>query len=127
MMTRSITALGVLVLGLGVLTACSEKKSEVSFNKDIMPIFEKNCLECHAQGSEGETKSGLGLYSYAALMKGTKFGPVVVPGSSLNSVLNQVVEGRTDKSIHMPHGKAHIYDEDIAKLKAWVDEGAKDN
>ncbi|MCK7580275.1 MAG: hypothetical protein MZV65_34635 [Chromatiales bacterium] len=45
------------------------------------------------------------MSSYESLMKGTKFGPVIVPGSSLTSALNMLVEGRADPSIKMPHGK----------------------
>jgi mono/diheme cytochrome c family protein len=115
-----------LMLGTGLVAGCGNK-GEVSFQKDVMPIFKANCLKCHAQGAEGYEKSGLGLYSYEAVMKGTKFGPVVKPGDSLSSVLNQVVEGRVDKSIHMPHGGSPLPEEDIATLKAWVQQGAKNN
>jgi hypothetical protein len=60
-------------------------------------------------------------------MKGTKFGPVVKPGRGLDSPFNQVLEGRVDKSIQMPHGGTPIAEESVKTLRSWVDQGAKNN
>jgi hypothetical protein len=49
------------------------------------------------------------------------------PGDAFTSALNMLVEGRVDKSIRMPHGRDKLSNEDIAVLKAWVNEGAKNN
>jgi hypothetical protein len=65
--------------------------------------------------------------SYQALMKGGKFGPLVKPGDALTSTLNILVEGRAHSSIRMPHGREKLPDKDIDTLKAWVNEGAKNN
>ncbi len=122
------TIISGVALGSCLLAGCSDNTSSaVSFQNDVMPILEKNCLECHAEGAKGEMETDLGMYSYEVLMKGTKYGPVVVPGSSLTSVLNQVVEGRVDKSIQMPHGRTQLYEDDVMTLKTWVDQGAKNN
>ncbi len=117
-----------------------EKKEEapartVSFSKDVAPILTANCLECHKPGGMGHIASGLMLsteeapdkLSYEGLMKGTKFGPIVIPGNSLGSALNMLVEGRADPSIRMPHGKDPLTPEQLETLKLWVDQGAKNN
>ncbi|MHB8668599.1 MAG: c-type cytochrome [Burkholderiales bacterium] len=101
--------------------------SGVSFSKDVQPILAKNCSECHSPGGPGFVASGLDTTSYQALMKGGKFGPLVKPGDALTSTLNMLVEGRAHSSLRMPHGREKLPDEDIEKLKAWVNEGAKDN
>jgi hypothetical protein len=82
----------------------------------------------HEPGQPGYEASGLALASYADLMEGTRYGPVVVPGDSLNSVLIMLVEGRADPSITMPHGDARppTFGE-IETLKTWVEQGAADN
>jgi hypothetical protein len=118
----------VLVLSLVSLlpAGCSGEK-KVSFKKDVMPILQANCLKCHAPGGKGDVQSGFHMDTYENLMKGTKHGPVIMPGSSLNSVFNQVVEGRVDKSISMPHGGEMLSDKDIKTLKLWVDQGAENN
>jgi hypothetical protein len=114
-----------------VLGACStqDESPAVSFKNDLMPILQANCVECHnGAAAEGTAASGVLLDSYAGVMKGTKFGPIVDPGHPAGSVLNQVIEGRVDKSIAMPHGTAQPLPEAKQKLfRDWVAQGAKDN
>lgn len=101
--------------------------SGVSYSKDVQPILAKNCSECHSSGKEGFVASGLDTTSYEALMRGGKFGPLVKPGDALSSTLNMLVEGRAHASLRMPHGREKLPDKDIETLKAWVNEGAKNN
>lgn len=117
------TILGVSVLAN--LGGCSD--AQVSYQKDVFPILEENCLECHTAGGKGVEKSGLLMSSHAELMKGTKFGPVVVAGDPLTSVLNQVVEGRVSKEIRMPHGKRALTKAEQEAIHNWVAQGARDN
>jgi hypothetical protein len=53
----------------------------MSFKDDVLPIFKGRCIDCHQPGGEGYEKSGLDLRTYAGVMKGTKFGAMVVPGN----------------------------------------------
>ena len=115
----------VLVAGMALAAGCAPRN--VSYAKEIQPLLTKYCSECHAPGKEGFTASGLETTSYDALMKGGKFGALVKPGDAFTSALNMLVEGRVDKSIRMPHGRKKLSDEEIAILKVWVDEGAKNN
>jgi hypothetical protein len=128
-MSLKNTLLLAVPLTASMLLACgTEKKpNEVSFQQDVMPILKARCLACHIKGGKGYEKSGLLMDSYENLLKGTKFGKVIVPGNSLNSVFNQVVEGRVDKSITMPHGGEQLVKTEIEILKTWVDQGAKNN
>lgn len=121
-----------LVLGLGFLAGCSTEAppKQISFKQQVAPILKKACAECHtAPKSEGYQKSGLAVTSYEELMKGTLHGTVVVPGQSLNSSLNRLAEGRpgVDPSIQMPHGKVKLPEAELAMLRQWVDQGAKNN
>jgi len=94
----------------------------------VLPIFQDYCLGCHVPGGKGYEKSGLDLRTYKGLMKGTKFGPVVKPGSSLSSTLNVLVSGHADPSITMPLGvKGGLPKDKTDLLNRWVDQGAKDN
>ncbi len=120
-----------LVLGFGALAGCGGGSEQtVSFKKDVYPILKAKCLECHiAPDKEGYQKSGLALSTYEELMKGTKIGPVIVPGQSLNSSLNRLIEGRpgVDPSIQMPHGKVKLPEAELTTIRKWVDQGAKNN
>ena len=120
-----------LILGLGALGGCSEPSDKpVSFQKDLIPILKSSCAECHTPPKgEGYQKTGLAVGTYEELMKGTKMGPVIVPGQSLNSSLNRLIEGRpgVDPSIQMPHGKVKLPEAQLVLLRKWVDQGAKNN
>ena len=116
-----------LSLGAAVTVADAADKA-VSYKQDVMPILQTSCGECHSQGGKGTAKSGLLLDSYEHLMKGTKYGPIVDPGHSINSVLVQVVEGKqVAPALRMPHGKVKMSDASIKVIKEWVDQGAKNN
>ena len=124
-MKNRIVQAGVLLSATLALSACGQK--EISYVADVQPIIKQYCLECHAEGGEGQMKSGLVMSSYDSLMKGTKFGSIVKPGDSLSSVLIMLVEGRADPSIKMPHDKDSLPKEQIEVLKKWVEQGAKNN
>ena len=124
-MTTGILRASALLAAASLLAACGQK--EISYRADVQPILKQYCLECHADGGDGYAKSGLLMTSHESLMKGTKFGAIVKPGDGLGSVLIQLVEGRADPSIKMPHGKAALPKEQIQVLKQWVVQGAKNN
>lgn len=120
------------VLGLSVLAGCSGEQPDklVSFQKDVFPVLKASCAECHTPpDGEGYQKSGLAVGTYEELLKGTKMGPVIIPGQSLNSSLNRLIEGRpgVNPSIQMPHGKVKLPEEKLVLIRKWVDQGAKNN
>ena len=118
-----------LPLTASMLLACGteEKPKEVSFQQDVMPILTAKCVDCHVAGGEGYEKAGLLMDSHENLLKGTKYGKIIEPGDSLSSVFNQVVEGRVDETISMPHGGKQLVKTEVEILKTWVDQGAKNN
>ena len=115
------TALSALAIGC-------DQEPQVSFSQDVQPILQTNCGECHSTGGAGLEKSGLDMSSYDGLMKGTRFGPVIQPSDSVSSTLVLLVEGKADPSIKMPHGEGKsLSDSEIATIKSWIDQGAKNN
>lgn len=118
------------VVGVVVLAGCSKEPEElpVSFSKDVMPVLQKHCSECHLPGGVGEVASGLDLSSYESTMKGTKFGAIVRPGDSTSSTLSILTEGRADPSINMPHGdRPPLSKEETGIIAKWINQGAENN
>lgn len=110
-----------------LLAACSNEPA-VSFSQDVNPILEKNCLSCHQSGGSGYEVSGLSMVSYDDLMNGTSAGPMVIGGDVEGSNLLVLMEGRADPSISMPHGAMDpVPASNIATIKLWVAQGAKNN
>jgi hypothetical protein len=124
-MTKPTALLALSALTVALLqTGCSGEKP-LTYQANIKPILDANCAECHVPGGKGFEKTGLLLDSYDGLMKGTQFGPIVIPGSSVSSTLYRLVSGKADPSIRMPHGKGPLPDADISTIAAWIDQGAK--
>ena len=123
-MFRHIESISLSLLMILLASGCSKS---VSFSADIQPILSKHSLECHKKGEQGHEKSGLSMDTYAELMSGTRYGPVIVPGNSISSTLFRLIDHKANKAINMPHDKSKIPDNEIALIKAWIDEGAKNN
>jgi len=123
-MSRHIATMTVLPLMMVLASGCSK---EVSFAKDVHPILDRHCMECHVKGEKGHLESGLSMGSYAELMKGTNFGSVIVPGDSISSTLSRLISHKADKSINMPHDKQMIPAKQIKLISTWIDQGAKNN
>ena len=102
-------------------------QSKKSFREDVVPIFVGRCVSCHQPSGEGTAKSGLDLTSYAGVMKGTKFGPMVIPGEPETSNLMLLLDWRASPDLRMPHGKKQLSSCDRNDIRAWIREGAKDN
>lgn len=124
-MTKHTALIALSALSAALLqTGCSGEKP-LTYQADIKPILEANCIECHVPGGKGFEKTGLRMDSYDGLMKGTQFGPVIVPGSSVSSTLYRLVSGQADPSIRMPHGQASLSEAEVSTLATWIDQGAK--
>ena len=127
MNTQRWGMLAVATTALLAVSAC-ERTPTVSYQKDVVPILDKHCKSCHVPGQPGYVVSGFELGSYDTLMKGTQFGPVVLPRHPLTSVLVMLIEGRVDPSLKMPHGDASTPSQDeILTIRRWVEQGAKNN
>lgn len=128
-----------LLLSLGIALFCFAQagcEREVSYSADVKPILDNYCIGCHSGSGEGEVASGFAVDDYESLMRGTRFGKVVVPGSSMSSSLYLVIAQKTDPKIHMPphhddslaQGRGFaLSPENIETIGAWIDQGAKDN
>ncbi|OQW90706.1 MAG: hypothetical protein BWK79_19030 [Beggiatoa sp. IS2] len=128
MTKKMLIALGLLLSSTLLISCSSDEEERVSFKQEIYPLLQKYCVSCHIPPEgQGFKKSGLSMESYKKLMDGTQHGPIIIQGESINSSLNRMVEGRVDPSIKMPHGDKQLTKEEIALLKRWVDQGAKNN
>jgi len=127
-LTRNLV-IAVLFAGASSLPPSAAIAAElpISFKDEVQPVLERRCTECHQPGGEGYEKSGLDLRSYEGLMKGTKFGPMVVPGDPLVSNLLVVLEGRASPKIRMPFHQEPLRRCYVQIIRKWIAEGAKPN
>ena len=108
------------------LPPASDKK-DVTYQKDIKPIFEAACVKCH---SGEKAKGKLRLDSLAGTLKGGHDGKVLLPGNSAKSDLVLSVAHVGDEDGWMPPlrnraGIKPLADQQIGLIRAWIDQGAK--
>jgi hypothetical protein len=106
-------------LSLAVLPLAAADK--VDFAKDIKPILEKSCVECH---SAAKTKGKLRLDTKELALKGGSSGEILVAGKSGESELfRRVALPKGDDDIMPPEGEPlSKAQQDL--IKAWIDQGA---
>jgi len=118
------------VLGVGGSNpscAAGPKQPPVSFADDVLPVFQIRCASCHAPNGEGYKASGLDLTSYQGVMKGTRFGAMVIAGDPDSSNLMRLIDWRVNPQLRMPHNKKQLSSCDRDAIRTWIRQGAKDN
>lgn len=130
-MRTLITTVGILSVGLLPVLAAdvdisklppAAAKKELTFAKDIKPLFEKSCFKCHG---EEKQKGKLRVDSAEAIRKGSEHGEVIVIGKSEKSSLVHAIAGLLDDMMP-PDGKGDpLTPEQIGLVRAWIDQGAK--
>ena len=95
--------------------------SNVSFSKDIAPIFELKCVSCHGNG---RLDAGLDLTVVSRFVDGR----IVVPTEPDNSVLVWTIEWLPGfPRMPPPSFSIPLTATQIKGVKTWIDEGAKNN
>lgn len=125
-----------------VLIGCSPKKTEskpalpgtmppvatrngVTFATDIKPLFDKSCVACHGPKKQ---KAGLRLDSAEATVHGSDDGPVFEIGKSefslmISNVARLGIEDDWMPPVDDKHPALSL--EEVALVRAWIDQGAK--
>src|SRR5688572_21167692 len=96
---------------------------QIDYERDILPIFDAACFRCH--GRE-RPKSNFRLDNQQSALKGGDHGIAIKPGDSANSPLIHYVAGLVEDMEMPPSGKGErLTAEQIALLRAWIDQGPK--
>jgi len=98
--------------------------STIKYSQHVEPLFTSRCATggCHDSGTKA---AGLALVSWDDVFNGSRFGEVVVPFQSTRSLLTLLFDGTLLRKAH-PGGATFSSDE-IAFLKRWINEGARND
>jgi mono/diheme cytochrome c family protein len=105
---------------LGLLAVSRASAASVDAERDIWPIFQSRCLECHGPDKQ---KASLRVDSREALLKGGDEGPVIVPGEVMKSRLVDLVSS-DDIDERMPPKGDPLTAEQVGKIREWIIAGA---
>ena len=119
------------LLGLCALTLVAAP-GEVSFKRDVQPIFDHHCADCHGAKKQ---KARLNLspetaYQELVNMSSAEIPSIlrVKPGDPADSYLWQKLEHTAKKGSGMPKGwfwAKNLDQRDMDTIKAWIEQGAK--
>jgi mono/diheme cytochrome c family protein len=92
------------------------------YAQHIDPVFEARCVSCHGASKR---EGGLRLDSYDRLMRGGRDGAVIASGRPDRSLLlTRVTLPANDKHFMPAEGRPPMKPEEIAWLRAWIQQGA---
>src|SRR5262245_22675828 len=95
--------------------------AKVDFTRDVRPIFENRCYECHG---EKKQKNGLRLDRKSAASRPADSGkPAILPGKSADSPLIQRLTSDDSDEVMPPKG-ARLTGQQIQLIRDWIDQGA---
>jgi len=103
-------------------SATSDAAPNSFYTQYVNPIFDHNCVSCHGQS---KVRGGLRLDSYGQLMHGGHDGAVVIAGNPDQSLLLERISlPQSDKHFMPAEGRPPLKPEEIAWIKAWIQQGA---
>jgi len=98
----------------------SASAAPIDFVRDVRPIFQKHCYECHG---EKKQKSGLRLDIKSEAFKGgDNHAPDIIAGKAKDSPLIHFITTDDEDELMPPKGK--LAAAEIATLTDWINEGA---
>jgi len=107
-----------LIFNLAMISA----SHAVDFIKDVQPIFESKCLECH---NPNKVKGKLLMNTAANLLKGGESGVGLIPGQPDKSLIVERLVLPKDHDDIMPPKGGPLAANEINVIKQWISEGAK--
>src|SRR5713226_3083303 len=114
-MTNRINGLVVVVLSVFVVAAEAATPAQVTFSKDIAPIFQANCQECHQPNSIAP----MSLITYSDARPYAK-------AIRDRVMARQMPPWHIDRSVGVQKFKndMSLTDEQIGTIVRWVEDGA---
>ncbi len=94
----------------------------LDFERDILPILQANCFDCH---TEGENAGELRLDRLASMLRGGNSGePAIVPGNPQASFLLRLLRHQ-EPGLEMPPDSPALSAAEILKIEDWIASGAE--
>jgi len=123
--TPGIVRMFLVIIGsavTGAATSQAHAEEEALFARDIQPLLAKRCLVCHGPDlAEAGLRLDTPEAAYAETDSGTR---AIVPGDAEASELIYRVTC-DDDSMRMPPDDDPLTEEEIARLRQWIRDGAK--
>jgi hypothetical protein len=112
----------ILVIAAITVSFALSRHSEVDYNTDVKPIFNKKCITCHGGVKR---QSGFSLLFRSEALAINKSGkPAIIPGDPSHSELIRRLTLK-DPEERMPYKHPPLTEDEITTLTEWIKQGAK--
>jgi WD40 repeat protein len=127
-MLRSLLLMTLFSAGWVTCVSAQEKPAEppaeVSYFKQIRPIFQANCQGCHQPAKQG---GDYVMTAFDQMLKGGESGEAaIVAGQPEKSALVQQITPKDGKA-EMPKEKPPLAPSQVDLIRTWIAQGAKDD
>lgn len=119
---RQLMFLASLLAVCGGGSAVLADGKNPTFTDDVLPVLKQHCVNCHGNDKQ---KGGLNVATFAALKAGGSSGDVVKVGNPDKSRLYTLTTHAEEPK--MPPSGTKIPEAQIAVLKLWIEQGAREN
>lgn len=102
--------------------ASASGMTAISFERDVLPILERNCIECHGPKKQ---KGRLRLDSANALRGNESYGDLVRAGNPAESVLYELITLPPEDEDFMPRDGDPLSAWQIETIRRWIEGGAQ--
>lgn len=131
LISRACFTLLACTVTASLFAAGAPKKEEVfdpnapvSYYKQIRPIFQGQCNGCH---QPAKAKGDYIMTEFDRLLKGGEKSPAIEPGKPDGSYLVEMITPDAKGKAEMPQKADPLHETQIALIKRWIAEGAKDD
>ena len=100
-------------------TARAADSDKISFGKNIRPLLEQHCSQCHEPDNK---HAGFDVTNYREFKRGGESGRAITPGEPENSLLMDKILGKSQP--RMPSKLAPLSDKEISLFRKWIEQGA---
>src|SRR5262245_1861977 len=112
----------LVMCATGLIAVLLFGAGEPSYVRDVRPILDKHCTNCHQPASK---QSDLDLTTYTTFQAGGKRRPAFVGGSPEQSLVMQFITASAMPA--MPLGQPPLAADDVSTLREWIRSGATDD
>jgi mono/diheme cytochrome c family protein len=120
-MRESLILLFVAAIPLAAMGESESVRLE-DYARDIAPIFRRACYRCHGPDKQ---QGGLRLDRKQDALAGGEGGKVIIPGKPDASLLMRLISQPADSEDIMPQKGPPLTRTQIAKVRAWIEQGAR--
>ena len=107
--------------GHGAMNSAEESLATF-YGARIQPLFEGHCVTCHGPAKH---KANLRLDTYAAVMRGSKHGPVIKAGDPKGSELfHRITLPPNDDDFMPAANRRPLSSSEVKLIEAWISSGA---